>query len=107
MLSQKCPNKAANTVEYGCYLPQENKIYILGTYNAELQDIEYTTAAHEMLHAAYFKSTKADVSAVLDKIKAIYTNPTNQNQPKLAGYVASYEDNMDVRLSELHSFIGF
>ncbi len=54
----------------GCYVGGSDKIYIYDIDNADLQGVEEVTAAHEMLHAAYFRLSNDErdrIGKLLDK----------------------------------------
>ena len=105
-INEKCPNNDQTTVEYGCYLPSENKIYILEVTDFTYKDVEYTTAAHETLHAAYAKLDGLERGRVINLIKQFYGDTTNTDAVLLHEIVKPYGGDESVVDNELHSFIG-
>ncbi|HSX31122.1 MAG TPA: hypothetical protein VLE99_04350 [Candidatus Saccharimonadales bacterium] len=48
-----CPAGGEKTVVLGCYIGNDNGIYVYAVNDSRLNGVEQVTAAHEMLHAAY------------------------------------------------------
>lgn len=105
-LNTVCPNKDENTIEYGCYKPAENKMYILRVTDPAYKDIEYSTAAHETLHIAWFKLDLDSANSVTSSLRQFYDNVNIPSAVKLHETMAAYGDDKDVINSELHSFVG-
>ncbi len=105
-ITTKCPVEDQTTIEYGCYIPSENKMYILEVVDSNYKDVEYTTAAHETLHAAYVKLNETDRQTVIILINEFYNDKTNAAAVQLQETVKLYGSDKYVIDNELHSFIG-
>lgn len=105
-LNGKCPNTDETVIEYGCYLPSENKMYILQVTDSSFKDIEYTTAAHETLHAAWRQYGSAERQRIATMLKELYDDPSNPSSSKLHETLKTYGEEKNVIDGELHSFIG-
>lgn len=106
VLDSNCPNDSETSIEFGCYLPAQNKIYILEVPDAKYKQVEYTTAAHETLHAAWHKLTDTERGEVAAQLKTLYDDKTNPTSAKLTDELKSYGSDEAVIYSELHSFLG-
>jgi len=98
-----CSNVERTTSILGCY--SDYKIYLFDVTDTKLDGVRETTAAHEMLHAAYLRMNdkdKTDVNKLLeaeaDKLKA----NTDFNE-RMAYYDRNEPGQRD---NELHSVIG-
>lgn len=105
MLDAKCPNDG-NTIEFGCYKTGENKMYILKAPKDTYIDEEYTTAAHETLHAAWANMSDSERAEVSSKLKTLYADKNNPTTVKLSDELKSYGSDETVITDELHSFLG-
>lgn len=100
--NQSCPQSEVSNPVVGCYTNQ--LIYIYDVKNTKLDGIEETTAAHELLHAAYERMSeneRAEVDAELQKAyKAV---KTKELETRMAYYQKNEpgEEN-----NELHSILG-
>ena len=52
------------TVVLGCYVGTDRRIYIYNVTDTQLDGVRETTAAHEMLHAAYDRLSESDKDRV-------------------------------------------
>lgn len=105
-LNSKCPNDSQDSIEFGCYLTKENKIYILSVSDQNYKDIEYTTAAHETLHAAWMQQDASTRQALSNNLNSVYINSTAQDVVDLRNTMKSYGTDKDTVVNELHSFVG-
>jgi hypothetical protein len=105
-LHSHCPTPNDNVVEYGCYVPSSNKIYILRIAGLPYSEITSTTVAHEMLHVAWEEldeDERVNVSSLLrDHINQSKDAPTQA----VVAAVGQYDKDENVQIDELHSFIG-
>jgi len=89
----------------GCYTTRDGRIYLYDVTDVRLQSIEPVVAAHEMLHAVWFRMTKAqhdELGIVLEEAFA-----TLAPDHPLVGRIATYEaDNPASRIPELYAIIG-
>ena len=98
-----CDRKEASSVVLGCYNGQT--IYIYNVTDERIRSIRETTAAHEMLHAAYQRLSQKDREHVNGLLEAEYT--ILQSNQDLADRVSLYDrTEPGERLNELHSIIG-
>ena len=98
-----CQQQAeTNNPILGCYSAQ--RIFVFDVTNQKLNGIEETTAAHEVLHAAY-ERLKASERAELDiELRRVYElNKTPELEERMAYYQKTEpgEEN-----NELHSILG-
>ncbi len=105
-INTMCPNSDETIVEYGCYLPNENKIYILEVTDSNYKEIEYTSAAHETLHEAWYALNDSEIADLSKKINDFYNDANNTAALKLHETIQPYGEDQDVIINELHSFIG-
>lgn len=110
-LTEHCPHDSKETLEYGCYLPDKDKIYILNINDERMAPIMIVTAAHEMLHKAYATldaTTKSQINNQLDSFKNSLSD-TPDEQKALNEVLKPYTDDQisqDGLFNEMHSFIG-
>lgn len=105
-LQTHCPLAGAGLVEYGCYLPSRNKIYILGIASPPYSEAMTVTAAHEMLHAAWAElgtGARNDISSVL---QGYIQQVADGDARTIKDSLARYDANEAVQINELHSFVG-
>jgi len=101
--NQECSSKEEGTAVLGCYTG--SKIYIYGVTDARLDGIRDVTAAHEMLHAAYQRLSRADRDKVDGLVETEYAKLQNDDEFKdrMAFYARTEPGQRD---NELHSVIG-
>jgi len=100
-LQKYCP--ATNDVtEFGCFISDKNKIYILNISDTRLAPLMAVAASHEMLHKAYSELDSAEKQSIdtqLDLLKnSLIDNPL---QPYIDAGLPH-----NTLLNELHSFVG-
>lgn len=105
-LQSVCPSDSSDSVEFGCYLPDKNKIYILYVSDQDYKYEEYTTAAHEVLHEAWNELTSEERGVIAGELDKYYNDPSNQGAVALKETMKSYPTDDPTLYSELHSFIG-
>jgi prefoldin subunit 5 len=99
-----CGRAETTTAILGCY--STGKIYIYDIRDARLTGIRTTTAAHEMLHAAYERLGPNDKKQV-DKLLEAEFETLKTNNKDLAARMAYYDrTEPGERDNELHSVIG-
>jgi len=97
-----CPQQEKNSPILGCYSKQ--RIFIYDVQDARLDGIKEVTAAHEMLHAAWERTTpneKARLSKLLENAASSVSNQAFQD--RMAYYSRTEPGELD---NELHSIIG-
>lgn len=96
--------QSERTVVIGCYVGADKRIYIYNVTDAQLNGVKETTAAHEMLHAAYDRlsgSERKYVDGLLNAEKAKITDE------RILNLIAEYEKSEpDSVVNELHSIFG-
>ena len=89
-LQEVCP-KEKGVLEYGCYLPDKHKIYILRVSDDTYKEAEYATAAHETLHALWFSLGGNERANIVEQMKKIYLDNTNRIYGELHNKTQAYE----------------
>lgn len=98
-----CESREKTTAILGCY--DGHRIYIYNVSDSRLEGIRSTTAAHEMLHAAYKRLSDSDRRMVNKLLEAEYQKLKNNED--LADRMAFYARTQPgERENELHSIIG-
>lgn len=101
--NQQCGMVEKTAAVLGCY--DGRNIYIYDITDARLAGVRPTTAAHEMLHAAYKRLSNTDRERVNTLLAAEYAKLKDNEE--LAGRMAFYERTQPgERDNELHSIIG-
>lgn len=103
VFNEKCGSTEKSTAILGCYNGQN--IYIYNVTDTKLDGIRETTAAHEMLHAAYVRMSDADKQKVDALLEAEYVKL--KDNKKFAERMAFYaRTEPGERNNELHSLIA-
>ena len=101
--NKQCGKSEHSTAILGCY--NGRTIYIYDVTNARLTGIRSTTAAHEMLHAAYRRLSDSEKTKVNALLEAEYS--MLKESDTLVSRMAYYERAQPgERGNELHSIIG-
>ena len=89
----------------GCYTTRDSRIYLYDVTDPRLESIEPVVAAHEMLHAVWFRETTEEQNALAPLLEEAYAalGPDHPLIERMASYEA---DNPASRLPELYSIIG-
>lgn len=100
--NRNCQRQEDKNAILGCYVG--NRIYIYDVDNSELDGIKEVTAAHEMLHAAWQRTSEPEKQRVGKLlIEAYNANKTDE----LAARMDYYSRNeVGEEINELHSIIG-
>lgn len=101
--NKDCGTTETSTAILGCY--NGRYIYIYNVTNAQLDGIKETTAAHEMLHAAYARLSSSDKQYVDKLLEAEYQKLKDNKDfaARMAFYAQTEPGERD---NELHSVIG-
>jgi len=86
----------------GCYYLQ--KIYVFNIDNEKLNGIEQTTAAHEVLHAAYERLSSGERNSVDKELKRVYESVRNKDLEERMAYYEKTEPGQE--MNELHSILA-
>lgn len=101
--NQDCvQQKETNNPILGCYTSQ--LIFIYDVTNKQLNGIKKTTAAHELLHAAYTRMGDSERTEVDKEVKATYARVKTPDLEKRMQYYQKSEPGQE--LNELHSILG-
>ena len=98
-----CPRQEKNSPILGCYT-SDSRIYLYGVTNEQLNGIEEVTAAHEVLHAVWARTSTHDRSVLETKLKAAYDKIDDANLKSRMSYYQRTEPGEFT--NELHSILG-
>ncbi len=101
--NKECPRQEVGSPIVGCYT-NDGHIYIYSITNQELSGMEEVTAAHEMLHAVWARTNKADQDKLSTELKDAYNKLDNPELKKRMDYYERTEPGEFV--NELHSILG-
>ena len=100
-----CPGDTEKTIVLGCYVGDENGIYLLGVSDPRLKGVEQVTAAHEMLHAAYDRLSSAQRKKVDAMLTDYYQHDLTDQRIKTT--MSDYQQSEPGQLvDEMHSVFG-
>lgn len=92
------------TVVLGCYAGSDKRIYIYDVTDSQLSGVMETTAAHEMLHAAYDRLSESDKKQVDTWLVAEESKITDQ---RILNLIKEYQQSEPTEVvNELHSIFG-
>lgn len=100
--NQSCPHSEPNNPVIGCYSNQ--LIYIFDVENKKLDGIEETTAAHELLHAAYERMSESERAEVDAELQSVYKVVKTKELEARMDYYEKNEPGEEN--NELHSILG-
>lgn len=101
--NQSCQQqKETNNPILGCYYLQ--KIYVYDIDNDKLSGIEQTTAAHEVLHAAYERMSMSERESTDKELQRVYASVQNDELKERMQYYEKAEPGEE--MNELHSILG-
>lgn len=103
--NQACGSlQTEQTIVIGCYTSPEQRIYVYNVADQQLDGVVETTAAHEMLHAAFDRLSVREKEAVVALLEAEEKKITDTRLLKL---IESYKKTEPGEvMNELHSIIG-
>ncbi len=89
----------------GCYKPASNQIFLYDVTDDRLDSIEPVVAAHEMLHAVWFRMSDAEQASLRDPLEETFASlgPGHPLVPRIDEYEAMDPDS---RIPELYAIIG-
>ncbi|MCW1907828.1 MAG: hypothetical protein KIH63_000620 [Candidatus Saccharibacteria bacterium] len=99
--NEHCP-RGEQTIVLGCYVSKVG-IYIYDVTDARLEGIEQVTAAHELLHAAYERLSKANKDKIGASLKATYQTLGNA---RITETIEQYQVAGADITNELHSILA-
>jgi predicted nucleic acid-binding Zn-ribbon protein len=95
-------HKETNNPIIGCYV--NDSIYIYKVATNELQGIEETTAAHELLHAVYQRLSRTEKTKLDAELKVAYERVKTPELEERMKYYEKSEPGQE--MDELHSILG-
>lgn len=100
-----CPAGGEKTVVLGCYVGDDDGIYIYKVSDTRLDGVEQVTAAHEMLHAAYRRLSSSERTKVDAMLTSYYQHDLTDQRIKdtIAAYKKSEPNDV---VNEMHSVFG-
>ncbi|MGD8374270.1 MAG: hypothetical protein PVI21_05460 [Candidatus Woesebacteria bacterium] len=100
--NQDCQNNSEESIVLGCYKLQ--KIYLFDVTDEKLSGVEEVTGAHEMLHAAYERLSKAEREEIDQLINAQMSVTTDE---RLLELISLYNKTEPGEIyNEMHSIFG-
>ncbi|MBQ69295.1 hypothetical protein CL689_04465 [Candidatus Saccharibacteria bacterium] len=101
VFNQDCPRQEPNSPILGCYA--SGRIYIYDVTNEQLNGIEEVTAAHEMLHAVWERTSEEEKARLTVLLEAAYDR---NKSAELEERMAYYDRNQPGEVvNELHSIL--
>lgn len=101
--NKKCPRQEPGSPILGCYT-SDDRIYIYDITNENLKGMEEVTAAHEMLHAVWVRTSEADKQKLSKELREEYRKIDNSELKKRMEYYQRTEPGEFA--NELHSILG-
>lgn len=101
--NKECPRQEAGSPILGCYT-NTDRIYIYDLTNEQLSGMEEVTAAHEMLHAVWFRTSKTEQDKLKTELEAAYQKLSNEELTTRMEYYQRTEPGEYI--NELHSILG-
>lgn len=100
-----CPAGSEKTVVLGCYVGDDDGIYVYQISDARLNGVEQVTAAHETLHAAYRRLNSSERNKVDAMLMDYYEHGLTDQRIKdtIAAYKKSEPNDV---VNEMHSVFG-
>lgn len=100
-----CPAGGEKTVVLGCYIGNDDGIYIYNVTDPRLAGVEEVTAAHETLHAAYARLSGGERTKVDAMLMNYYEHGLTDQRIKdtIAAYKKSEPNDV---VNEMHSVFG-
>lgn len=101
--NEVCPRQEAGSPILGCYTT-DDRIYVYNVTNEQLDGMEEVTAAHEMLHAVWYRTSEAEKEKLTTALKAAYEKTNDADLQKRMEYYERTEPGEFI--NELHSILG-
>lgn len=102
--SSQCDFGAEKTIVLGCYIAEDGGIYLYDVTDPRLDGVEQTTAAHEMLHAAYRRLSSSEKKRIDDMLLVYYASLKDE---RLLATIDSYKKTEPSELTnEMHSIFA-
>jgi hypothetical protein len=101
--NKECPRQETGSPILGCYTADDH-IYVYDITNSKLDGMEEVTAAHEMLHAAWYRTSEAEKERLSTELRAAYEKIDNSELKTRMDYYERTEPGEFI--NELHSILG-
>lgn len=101
--NEACPRQEAGSPILGCYTT-DDRIYIYNLTNQQLDGMKEVTAAHEMLHAVWYRTSETEKEELTTTLKDAYARINNTDLKERMDYYKRTEPGEFV--NELHSILG-
>jgi hypothetical protein len=101
--NKECPRQETGSPILGCYTT-DDRIYVYNLTNQKLNGMEEVTAAHEMLHAVWYRTSASDREKLTTELKAAYDTLDNKELKTRMEYYQRTEPGEFA--NELHSILG-
>jgi len=101
--NKECPRQEAGSPILGCYTTND-RIFIYNLNNEQLDGMEEVTAAHEMLHAAWYRMSDEEREKITTDLRAAYDKISDPELKERMGYYERTEPGEFA--NELHSILG-
>lgn len=101
--NKNCPRQESGSPILGCYTSLD-RIFIYDLSDEQLDGMEEVTAAHEMLHAVWFRMDEEEKSRLTVQLEAAYEK---LDDPRLKERMDYYQRTEPTEIpNELHSILG-
>lgn len=101
--NKKCPRQEAGSPILGCYT-NEDHIYIYDLTNEKLNGMEEVTAAHELLHAVWYRTSDSEKEKLTTQLRAAYDKIDDAELKSRMDYYERTEPGEFT--NELHAILG-
>lgn len=98
-----CPRQETGSPILGCYTT-DDRIYVYNLTNEQLQGMEEVTAAHEMLHAVWYRMSAGEKEKLTAELQAAYEKLDDSELKTRMEYYQRTEPGEFA--NELHSILG-
>jgi len=98
-----CPRQEAGSPILGCYTTSD-RIFVFNVSNTQLDGMKEVTAAHEMLHAVWYRMSASEQSRLGTLLTAAYEKSASPELKERMEYYQRTEP--EAITNELHSILG-
>lgn len=102
VFNEKCDSHNVEIYVLGCYITQDDNIYLYDIDNMELDGVKESTTAHELLHAFYHRLPFWEKSGLNKELQKAYD--ALESDSEIRENLSLYKD--DDFYDELHSRLG-
>lgn len=101
--NKECPRQETGSPILGCYTTND-RIYVYNLTNEQLEGMEEVTAAHEMLHAVWYRTSASDRAKLTAQLQSAYEKLDDADLKTRMDYYQRTEPGEFA--NELHSILG-